>query len=86
MGPEYYTQILADAGIEPADALIVDDSRHAAIWTAQAGVRCVRINSHVTEEEPSLLATVPALADLPALLDCYDWPDVYNAMSSKVIE
>jgi FMN phosphatase YigB (HAD superfamily) len=68
MGPEYYTRILADARVDPADALVVDDSRHAAMWAAQAGVRCVRINSHTKQEEPSLPATIPALADLPALL------------------
>lgn len=86
IGPDYYTRILADAGIDPADALVIDDSRHAAIWAAQAGVRCMRINSHATKNVPSLLATIPALADLPTLLDSSGWPDVYNAMSSRASE
>jgi len=84
MGPEYYTQILADAGIDPADALVIDDSRHAAIWTSQAGVRCVRINSHQTEEVPGLLATIPALADLPALLDSETWPEIWGEPTGAI--
>jgi FMN phosphatase YigB (HAD superfamily) len=67
MGPDYYTRILAGAGIDPADALVVDDTPLCATWASQVGIRSVLVSSHVAEEEPSLLATIPSLADLPAL-------------------
>jgi len=48
-GPEYYRRIFADAGVEARDALVVDDSRFAIAWAAQAGAMTV----HVLRQQPT---------------------------------
>ncbi len=48
--PHFYTRILADAGIDPAAALVIDDNPHAAAWASQAGVRCILVSAQQTEE------------------------------------
>src|SRR6266581_3269207 len=42
-GPEYYERMLADLGIAPADALVVDDSPHAIGWATQVWARAVLV-------------------------------------------
>ncbi len=75
--PDFYTHILADAGIDPSDALALDNNPHAAAWASQAGVRCILVGAHQTEKPPDLPASIPALADLPALLTSTDWQDIW---------
>lgn len=38
-GPEYYRAILADSGVDPARAAVVDDSPKALSWAAECGLR-----------------------------------------------
>lgn len=41
--PRYYQRILADVGIEPVEALFVDDTPNAVAWAAEAGARAVHM-------------------------------------------
>jgi HAD superfamily hydrolase (TIGR01509 family) len=67
-GPRYYQRLLADAGVSPAEALIVDDSPRALTWARQAGARTVLVaaaDAGLAEVE----AVIDRLAELPALID-----------------
>jgi HAD superfamily hydrolase (TIGR01509 family) len=65
IGPEFYTRLLADAGVDPARAVVVDDNLHALGWAAEAGARTVLVGP-VAPPVPH--GHITALADLPALL------------------
>lgn len=43
-GPVYYERILTDAGVDPSDALVVDDNPKAIGWAAEAGIPTVHIH------------------------------------------
>ena len=63
----YYEGILADAGVTPARALIVDDSPRATLWATEAGASALLIAS----EPPAELTmgnVLRSLADLPTFL------------------
>ena len=47
---EYYRAILADTGVDPAAALVVDDSERAIAWAAEAGLRGILVRR--TDGEP----------------------------------
>ncbi|HUS16399.1 MAG TPA: HAD-IA family hydrolase [Chloroflexia bacterium] len=66
-GPDYYVRLLADAGVDPATALFVDDSPAVMGWAATAGARAVLVSASPLADS---LATwhISALADLPGLL------------------
>lgn len=67
-GPAYYERIFADAGVDPARALIVDDNPGPIVWARQAGARAVLIGdarSVGLEEVPCL----PSLAHLPEVIE-----------------
>jgi HAD superfamily hydrolase (TIGR01509 family) len=66
-GPEYYARLLADAGVDPPDALIVDDNPMAAGWAASAGARTVLVGTYDSGTAPATYH-IAALADLPSLL------------------
>jgi HAD superfamily hydrolase (TIGR01509 family) len=63
--PAYYERLLADAGVPPERALVVDDSPKAIAWAAEVGARTVYVGSG-----PCLAATtiIGRLAELPAVL------------------
>jgi FMN phosphatase YigB (HAD superfamily) len=73
-GPDYYERIFADAGVSPADALVIDDSYVALSWAVQVGARTVLISSSQRRSEysealPKPCLTVGSLAELsPELL------------------
>ena len=56
-GPWYYERLFADAGIDPADALVVDDSPKAIAWARGLGARALHVGTDLTR-----------LADLPEWL------------------
>jgi HAD superfamily hydrolase (TIGR01509 family) len=68
-GPAFYERLLADAGVDPTDALIVDDSHHAIAWASTVGVRSVLVGSPYANEPSHLLASIGSLAELPEILD-----------------
>ncbi len=55
--PNYYAHIFADAGVEPAHALVIDDSLATVQWARQAGARALLIGTDLR-----------SLAELPILL------------------
>jgi phosphoglycolate phosphatase-like HAD superfamily hydrolase len=55
-GPEYYRRMFAFAGVDPADALVIDDSESAAGWAREAGANALRIG----EDAKSLAELVAA--------------------------
>ena len=68
-GPQFYRRIFADAGVEPRDALVVDDNANAAGWAAQAGAKTVLISDPPPSgANPTL--RLSSLAALPALVEC----------------
>jgi HAD superfamily hydrolase (TIGR01509 family) len=64
-GPEYYARLFADAGVQPAEALVVDDSTDAARWASQFGARIVLVRSSSHPE----IGTAPRLGSLAELPD-----------------
>ncbi len=67
MGPEFYTRLLADAGVTPQEALVVDDNPEVLRWAAQVGARTVLVRSGSTEGSGNALQ-IGSLAELPGLL------------------
>jgi HAD superfamily hydrolase (TIGR01509 family) len=65
-GPRYYERIFADAGVDPADAVVIDDFPGALAWAAAAGARTVLV-AGVRGVGPADV-TVGALSELPAVL------------------
>ncbi|PZN06643.1 MAG: hypothetical protein DIU69_12960 [Bacillota bacterium] len=67
IGPDYYGRILEDAGVRPAEALVVDDRPEAVTWAAEAGARSVLVGQSRGEGcRPDFVIT--CLAELPDLL------------------
>jgi len=66
-GALYYERIFADAGVAPVDALVVDDSPHAASWAIAAGARAVLVTQD--RADGPVDACVRSLAELPHLLE-----------------
>ena len=66
-GPEYSRRLFADFGIQPAEALVVDDSPQAINWAAQTGARTVLVST-ASHPECGGLPRIGCLAQLPAFL------------------
>jgi HAD superfamily hydrolase (TIGR01509 family) len=66
-GPDYYARLLADAGVAPANALVVDDSPQALAWAAKAGARTVLVGGAAPTRDGQT-EQIDSLAKLPALL------------------
>ena len=66
-GPKYYARLFADVGVQPAEALVVDDSADATRWAAQLGARTVLIGSS-PHLQTGATPRLGSLAELPAFL------------------
>ena len=66
-GPEYYARLFADAGVQPVEALAVDDSTDALDWAARLGARTVLVSSS-PHPERGVTPRLGSLAELPAFL------------------
>lgn len=64
--PEYYARVLQRSGVQPAAALIVDDTAECLAFALEAGAR----GAHITADACACPAVfhAPSLADIPALL------------------
>jgi len=60
--PQFYRAIFTDAGIDPAEAVVVDDRPDAAAWATEAGVALAVLIGR----------DIPALAELPRHLGVGD--------------
>lgn len=67
-GPRFYRRIFADAGVEPRDALVVDDNANAARWAALAGAKTVLIGAAPPSDTHPAWC-LGSLAELPALIE-----------------
>jgi HAD superfamily hydrolase (TIGR01509 family) len=65
-GPAYYARIFADAGIAPAEALVVDDTPIAVEWAARAGARAVLVGA--APGPAGATRVIAGLAELPAVV------------------
>jgi HAD superfamily hydrolase (TIGR01509 family) len=65
-GPAYYERLLADAGVPPAHALVVDDSPRAIVWAASAGARAVLVG---TNPCPDAARVIASLRELPEVIE-----------------
>jgi phosphoglycolate phosphatase-like HAD superfamily hydrolase len=68
-GPEYYRRVFADAAVDPADALIVDDNPGPVAWATEVGARAILINSAETAPASGAAFKLNGLAELPAALN-----------------
>jgi HAD superfamily hydrolase (TIGR01509 family) len=66
-GPDYYARLFADAGVAPADALVVDDSPRAVAWAREVGARAVLVSAAPTGDGAT--ARIAGLAELPAVIE-----------------
>ncbi len=66
-GPQYYARLFADAGVQPAEALVVDDSAEATRWAARLGARTVLVSAS-PHPETGTTPRLESLAELPAFL------------------
>lgn len=67
--PTFYERMFADAGVEPADALVVDDNLEVLSWATAVGARAVLVSATQPISEPKLVPVIGRLAELPALLE-----------------
>jgi HAD superfamily hydrolase (TIGR01509 family) len=47
-GSEYYRRAFASAGVEPGEAIVIDDSESACAWASAAGADVVHVGSDAT--------------------------------------
>lgn len=66
-GPLYYERIFADSGVDPRQAIVIDDSPLPIAWASETGARAVLVSTQVGHT-PSAYAVICGLADLPSLL------------------
>ena len=48
-GPEFYACLLADAGVAPEAALVVDDNPMVLRWATQVGAKTVLVGAAATQ-------------------------------------
>ena len=64
----YYERIFADAGVDPATVVVVDDSPPAIGWAVAAGAGAVLVGEAPADGLPAGVERIGRLAELPALL------------------
>ncbi len=63
-GPEFYACLLADAGVAPEAALVVDDNPMVLRWATQVGARTVLVGAAATDGFETTFR-IGSLAELP---------------------
>lgn len=66
--PRFYQRLLADLGVEPTAALVVDDSEEQLHFAAEAGAKTVLVSAE-PPATPAAHAVIASLAGLPSILD-----------------
>ena len=67
-GPAFYERLFADAGILPAEALVLDDSPQAIAWATQAGARAILVGQASTTPDGAV-HRIASLAELPGIIE-----------------
>ncbi|MDP9380410.1 MAG: HAD-IA family hydrolase [Chloroflexota bacterium] len=70
-GPEYYERLLADVGVVPTDALVVDDNSRTVGWAAQTGARTVLVGGAALPDIGDTIR-IRSLAELPDAVERLD--------------
>lgn len=65
--PSYFERLLADAAVDPADAIVVDDNLHVLAWATAVGACPVQVGSP-TSSAAAGPHCITSLSELPALL------------------
>lgn len=69
-GPLFYERLLADVGVDPAHALVLDDNAHMAAWAQEVGARTVLVGAtRAGDGVGSEQLRINSLAELPNLLE-----------------
>ena len=66
-GPQYYERIFADAGVAPADALVIDDSSRAINWAEQIGAQTLLV-SDSPHPKTRMTRYIGSLAELTVII------------------
>jgi FMN phosphatase YigB (HAD superfamily) len=66
-GPAYYRAILADTGVDPSRAIVIDDSERAIGWAAECGLRGVVVRR--ADGEPFETAAIRAFDEVQRLVE-----------------
>jgi FMN phosphatase YigB (HAD superfamily) len=66
-GPEFYERLLADAGVAPPDALVLDDNPKCVAWAEQAEARAVLVSN--APQRSGTTHVISSLADLPGFIE-----------------
>jgi HAD superfamily hydrolase (TIGR01509 family) len=69
-GPAYYERLFADARVDPARALILDDSPQAIAWASQVGAQTILVGN--ASAEAGANHAIASLAHLPDVLHQFD--------------
>jgi FMN phosphatase YigB (HAD superfamily) len=64
----FYERIFSDAGVDPAQCLVVDDKTEVLSWAREAGARTTLVASDGAAEPGRPDLVVASLAELPAVL------------------
>jgi phosphoglycolate phosphatase-like HAD superfamily hydrolase len=67
-GPQFYRRIFADARVDPAEALVLDDNPTVLGWASEVGARTLLVGSGAAPEVPGYLGAIGSLADLPGII------------------
>jgi FMN phosphatase YigB (HAD superfamily) len=92
MGPAFYRAIFADAGVDSATALVVDNEPRAIGWARAAGAEAILVSDPVAEGDdvPSILS----LSALPARLgpltglhlsDGFRWKEILERAVTRTV-
>jgi HAD superfamily hydrolase (TIGR01509 family) len=66
-GSDYYERLFADAGVPPANALVLDDGPQAVMWARRAGASAILVG-RASSELDSLAPQITSLAELPEII------------------
>lgn len=72
IGPAFYERLFADCGVDPASALVVDDSPQALAWARQAGAQQTVLIGAAPAAEEDTIIRIASLAALPELIHRFD--------------
>lgn len=65
--PEFFERIFADAGVVPAEALVIDNNPIVLNWATQAGAKTALVGSADGKRQPELI--LASLAELPQVVE-----------------
>ena len=67
-GPLFYQRIFDDAGVEPGEAVVVDNSPDCVRWAGEAGALAVPVSTGSSGQSPSP-SVIGSLTNLPNLME-----------------